>query len=281
MIDICTVVFEEELDILRIQAASIEKYCSQLGIRNIYVLLNDVDTVAQKIDPSWWGEMAPHVLVIPRTAFSAPWIENGWVTQQLYKLLTAAMSYNTYTMVLDAKTVFVRELDPRELLTADGQLTVGQLPVYDVFKPAKDIVDQLFDIDLTTQIGPGGVPFFFNNDLVRCMIAEVTLRTQQSFAEWFQKQGTLTEFVLYSAYIQLKFGSYDPLIKPTNTLGQVVNVCHTEVARFGDKLKEMAQPDTLTVSIHRNAWRELDQEQRNQYRMLLIDRGISTAYKLS
>jgi hypothetical protein len=281
MIDICTVVFEQELDILRLQAASIEKYCSQIGIRNIYILLNDVDTVAQKIDPAWWGEMAPHVLVIPRTTFSAPWIENGWVTQQLYKLLTASLSYNTYTMVLDAKTIFVRELDTHALITSNGQLTVGQLPVYSVFKPAKDIVDQLFDIDLQTQVGPGGVPFFFNNDLVRCMIAEVTLKTQQSFAEWFQKQGTLTEFMLYSAYIQYKFGSFDPLITTENTLGQVVNLCHTEVARFDSKLTEMKQPNTLTVSIHRNAWGELDQEQRNQYRMLLIDRGITPAYKLA
>ena len=79
MIDICTVVFEQELPILKIQAQSIHNHCRNIGIRNIYVVLNDYETLAEKIDPAWWGDLASSVLVVPRTTFSSTWVENGWV----------------------------------------------------------------------------------------------------------------------------------------------------------------------------------------------------------
>jgi hypothetical protein len=43
----------------------------------------------------------------------------------------------------------------------------------------------------------------------------------------------------------------------------------------------MQNTNTVTVSIHRNAWSALSQEQRTQYRMYLIDRGIIAAWELA
>jgi len=280
MIDICTVVFEEELPILRIQAASIDMYCQNLGIRNIYVVLNDHETLVEKIDPAWWGHLSEKVLVIPRTAFSSPWTDNGWVTQQLWKMLVASMSYNVYTMVLDAKTVFVRDLLLDDLFNRHKQLTLGQLPIYPVFEPARETCNRLFDIDMQLQAGPGGVPFFFHNDTIRLMIAEVTKRTNTTFALWFQQQGNMTEFMLYSAFCQMHYGSLDALYTRDNTLGQVINVCHTQVGEFDRLIKEMRSPLTLTVSVHRKAWQQLNEDQRNSYRMLLIDQRMFMAFNL-
>jgi len=280
MIDICTVVFEEELPVLKLQANSINLYCQNIGIRNIYVVLNDAETLAEKIDPNWWGQLAEKVLIIPRSAFSSPWTDNGWVSQQLWKILTAAMSYNTYTMVLDAKTIFVKELLPADLFNKHTQLTVGQLPVYPVFEPARQICNQLFGIDMQMQGGPGGVPFFFHNDSVRLMIAEITKRTNTTFALWFQKQGQLTEFMLYSAFCQWQYGSLDSIWTCDNTLGEFINVCHSEVEQFDQKLMLMKSAKTFTVSVHRRAWEKLTPEQKNSYRMLLIDRNIIGAYSL-
>jgi len=280
MIDICTVVFEDEIPTLKAQANSIDLYCQNIGIRNIYVVLNDAETLVEKIDPAWWGSLSERVLVIPRTAFSAPWAEDGWLTQQLWKMLVSAMSYNQYTMVLDAKTIFVRELSLEHLFSESGRLTIGQLPVFEVFEPARQICNKLFDIDMQMQAGPGGVPFLFNNDTVRLMIAEVTRRTKTTFALWFQQQGRLTEFMLYSAFCQYQYGSLDLLYTKENTLGTPVNVCHTEVARFDEKLKQMKNSGTITVSVHRRAWSELSEDQRNNYRMMLIDRSVFTAYGL-
>ena len=110
MIDICTVVFEEEIPILRVQAESVGMFCQNIGVRNIYVVLNDVETLSEKIDPAWWGPLASHVLVVPRTAFSTQWVDDGWLSQQVWKLLTAAISYNHFTMVLDAKTILTKPM---------------------------------------------------------------------------------------------------------------------------------------------------------------------------
>lgn len=280
MIDIATVVHKQDIPTLKLQAQSIELYCQHIGLRTIYVIINDeTDDITEPIDYTWWGSLAPHVMVLPRTAFSSRWVEDGWVSQQAYKMLSASMSYNTYTMVLDAKTVFVKPLTIGDLVAQDGRLCVGRVPVYPVFDRSRQITEQCFGITLDQQLGPGGVPFFFHNDTVRFMIAETTFRTHSSFPEWFQSQGMLTEFIFYSGYVKHRYGSLDKLYSTERGI-HPVNVCHSEVARFDHKLQEMMQPETTTVSVHRRAWRELTEQQRFQYRQFLIERGVLQAWDM-
>jgi hypothetical protein len=279
MIDIVTVVFEPELSTLRLQAQSIDLYCRRIGVRNIYVVINDLELLAQKIDPTWWGTFAPQVLIVPRTVFSTEFSTNGWLGQQALKILTASISHNVWSMILDAKTVFVRDLDPAELVDSQGRMRVGHMPVYPVFEPARQIVNEFYQIDLDSQLGPGGVPFFFHNDTVRLMIAETAFRAQQSFPNWFQTQGRLTEFVLYSGFVKHRFGSFDAFYSPDNAVFPC-NMCHSEVSRFDAKLAEMSLPNTSTVSVHRDAWTQLAPEQQQQYRDLLIQRKITQAETL-
>jgi hypothetical protein len=280
MIDIVTVVFEQEIPVLRAQAQSIALNCQRIGIRNIYVVLNDVETIASQIDPAWWGPLANSVLVIPRTAFSTPFVADGWVSQQVLKLLTASMSYNTYSMILDAKTVFVRELDPNTVIDSTGRILTGRCPIYPVFDPSKKIVEQLFEIELPDQLGPGGVPFIVHNDTVRMMIAEITLRTKMPFPIWFQQQGMVTEFILYAGFVKFLCGELSVLYDEQNKLGHVVNVSHDETDQWLSKISQMNRQHTLTVSVHRGAWSKLTAPQRQEYRDLLLQRGIEAARDL-
>ena len=279
MIDIVTVVFEPELAQLKLQAQSIDLYCRRIGVRNIYVVINDSELLAQKIDPTWWGAFAPQVLVVPRSVFSTEFSDNGWLSQQALKILTASISHNVWSMILDAKTIFVQELDPAELVDSQGRLRVGHMPVYPVFEPARKIVNEFYQINLNSQLGPGGVPFFFHNDTVRLMIAETAFRAKKNFPTWFQSQGRLTEFVLYSGYLQYRFGGFDAFYNSDNAVF-ACNICHSEVERFNDKLAEMLQPTTTTVSIHRDTWSKLSEDQQQQYRDLLISKGIFLAKEL-
>jgi len=196
------------------------------------------------------------------------------------KLMTAAMSYNTYSMILDAKTMFVRELDPNTIVDSAGRIRTGMLPLYPVFAPAKKIVDELFDMDLQRQVGPGGVPCIVHNDTVRMMIAEITLRTRTSFPIWFQSQGVLTEFVLYSAFVQHLCGDIEVLYDQHNNLGGIVNVSHDETGAWLTKINQMCNKETLTVSVHRGAWGKLTALQKQEYRDLLLGRGIEAAANL-
>jgi hypothetical protein len=271
-IDLVTVVFEPELPVLRAQAQSINLYCQDLGIKNIYVIVNDHDRIAGQIDLAWWGDMQHCVTILPRRTFSADFVDNGWVSQQVLKLLGAAVSFNTWSMALDAKTLFVKPLRFDDLMDSQGRAQTGQLKIYPVFELSRSRVSQLFDIDLTRQLGPGGVPFVFNTSMVRAMIADIEQRTGESFPAWFQTQGSVTEFILYSGYLEYTHMT-DLLYNTEQCRLPPCNLCHSEIAAFDRKFQEMQR--SLTVSIHRNAWSQLSQEQQQQYHVFLQQRGIA------
>jgi hypothetical protein len=279
MIDIVTVVFESELPVLRLQAQSIDLYCHDLGARSIYVVVNDSDAVAQQIDTAWWGSMSHLVRVIPRSVFSTEFVHNGWVSQQVLKILGASLSYNPWTVVLDAKTIFVRNILLSEVLDHKGRVCTGFMPIYPVFESSRSIVNGLYNIKMDRQLGPGGVPFFFHNNTVRSMIADTSERVSEFFPTWFQKQGRLTEFILYSGYVQHKCRGFDQLYSEVRQI-KPENICHSEVKLFDQKLESAKINNPLTVSVHRNAWTQLTADQQTQYREYLLDRGITTAQNL-
>jgi hypothetical protein len=175
-------------------------------------------------------------------------------------------------MILDAKSFFVRDVC-LDYIMADGRPCVGSLELYPVFRRSQEIAEQLFGIKLDCQLGPGGVPFVVKPSVVRAMISEVEQRTGENFTTWFQAQGMLTEFVLYSAYLKYKYSGFDTLYHSDFKLTNV-NVCHSEVARFDQKLQDMIKSGTLSVSVHRNAWQQLSQQQQDQYLNFLHQRGI-------
>lgn len=272
MIDVVSVVFREELSVLRLQARSVELYCQHIGIKNIYVIVNDDNSVAANIDPAWWGTLSSLVEIIPRSTFGNAWVQNGWVSQQVLKIYGAAQSANTWALILDAKSLLVKNIDLSDLMP-QGQPMVGSLDVYPVFQRSQQIAENLFNIKLEKQLGPGGVPFLMHCETVRNMIAETQSLTSKNFAEWFQDQGMLTEFILYSAYLQHRYKSFETLYGKQSRLNNI-NVCHSEVEQFDKKFKSMKDSGVVAVSIHRNAWNKLSQLQRQEFKDFLVSRGI-------
>jgi hypothetical protein len=124
MIDIVTVVFKQELPILKVQAKSVDLYCKDLDIQTIFVIVNDDDSVVNLIDPGWWGSLQSQVRIIPRSLFACQFVENGWVSQQALKLLASSLSDYTWSIVLDAKTLFVTPMPRLEDRPAVGQLDI-------------------------------------------------------------------------------------------------------------------------------------------------------------
>lgn len=275
MIDIVTVVFREELPVLKLQAQSVDLYCNNMDLGNIYVIVNDDTLDVSEIDHSWWGKFNNRVVVMHRKTWNIDYVENGWLTQQLLKLLGANTSRNEWTMILDAKTILAQPVELTKLFDNYGLLKWGYAPVIPVFEPSRQLVSKLFNIDLKSVAGPAGIPFFFKNSLVREMLREVESRTEQPFAEWFQKTGMVTEFILYSGYVQYRFGNLGFLYTNDYQTYKICNICHSEVESFDRKFQEMLDPDILTVSVHRNAWSKLTDDQKNLYRNLLIKFGVN------
>ena len=265
MIDTITIVFKDELETLKTQAQSLAVYGEDLD--TIFVVVNEDTGLGSEIDRAWWGRFQERVQIVSREAFGSVWSNNGWLSQQALKLLTSTISGNEWSIILDAKTFFVNPMP-----VVDSTPAVGELDIYSVFDPSRQIVNNLFGINLVKQLGPGGVPFVINNDQTREMIRWIESHTHQPFAEWFQNQGMLTEFLLYSGYIIYKFGSFDTLYNCKKSVIRPCNICHSEVDSFDRKLKEMQTANT--VSIHRNAWNKLTVDQQTQYQEFLSSRGI-------
>jgi|LakMenEpi03Aug12_release.lakeMendotaPanAssembly.Ray.scaffolds.fasta_scaffold339647_2 hypothetical protein len=264
MIDIVTVAFESELKVLRLQARSLALFVK--NVDNIVVVVNQDE--ACRIDTRWWGIHQHKVTVMHRNLFSHSWSPNGWVSQQALKLLAVSQCASEWAVILDAKTIFVRDFELNEI-----RPVVGALGICPVFEPSRNIANALFGIDLQQQLGPGGVPFVMNTQQARDMISWIEHHTGQSFANWFQQQGRLTEFILYSAWIQYSTGSLDTIYN-TETINVIpVNICHSEVTQFEQKLSNM--PAATTVSIHRNAWTQFTDDQQKQYMDFLASRGIA------
>lgn len=280
MIDIVTVVFREELLTLKLQAESIDLYCQNLNIEKIFVVVNDDVELVKEIDPAWWGSLSRCVHIIHRDEFDCKFVDNGWVSQQVLKLLCSTLSENQYNMILDSKTIFVNSLDINNIFDQQGRQTWGYVPIQPVFEPAGKIVSKLFNINLKHIAGPSGIPFFFHNESVRSLINKVVSLTSQSFSDWFQQQGMVTEFILYTGYIQLRDGTLDFAYSNSQQPYTICNVCHSEVELFDQKFSQMTTAKTLTVSIHRRAWTQLSTAQKKSYQDLLLSRGITSAKDL-
>ena len=263
MIDIVTVVFEPELEVLQLQARSLALFVKDID--GIVVVVNQDQ--ACRIDTRWWGINQHKVTVMHRNIFGYGWSPNGWVSQQALKLLTSSQCASKWAVILDAKTIFVSDFELDEI-----KPTVGALDIYPVFEFSRDIANALFGVSLSQQLGPGGVPFIINTQQARDMIAWIKNHTGQSFADWFQQQGRLTEFILYSAWIQYRLGSLNIIYNTETTTTIPVNLCHSEVAQFEQKLSQMTA--ATTVSIHRNAWTQLTNNQQKKYMDFLHSRGI-------
>ena len=277
MIDIVTVVFDEELPILEVQAQGIDHFCTDLGLKNIYVIVNDHDDLVNQIDRAWWGQFQKQVQIVPRSMFGTSYVDNGWVSQQVLKLLGAALSHNHWSMILDAKTLITDRMSAEMFVVNAGQSTMGWCPIKPVFAPASKIASDLFNIPVDRVVAPTGVPFFFHNRTVRQLIAEVEDRTGQHFPEWFQQQGMLTEFVLYSGFVQYKHENLNSMYLGTNRSLLFNNICHSEAAMFDSMLNSVLKQRSITIGVHRNAWTQLSIEQQKAYVKYLESLGLDRA----
>jgi len=281
MIDIVTVVFQEELPVLQLQAQSIDIYCQNLGIKNIYVIVNDTADLIDQIDCAWWGRFQNCVQVIPREQFGNWYGENGWVSQQVLKLMGSSISQNTWTMILDAKTILVDHTDYNLFVIDSDHLTLNTHSILPVFQESANITGKLFGIEVAQVAEPSGVPFIFHNYSVKEMIAEINNRTNENFLTWFQKQGMLTEFILYSGYLTYKHKNLDQIYLGTIKRRLSNNVCHSQVKDF-DRMLTMAKQDRpISIGVHRRAWAQLSAKQQQDYKDYLVSCGITTAVKLA
>ena len=279
MIDLITVVFRDEIPLLRIQARSIAEYVTSDELNSIIVVVNDSADVADLIDTAWWEQYRDRVKIVPRSFESR---NTGWESQQLCKLLAAANADTEYSIVLDAKTWYVTPLELTKRFNSNGLPVVGsgQVKFVGISDSTREFVEKFFKVDtMQWMIGPAGVPFFFHTKTVKDMIASI-----DNFTDWFQTNvkypNLITEFLLYSGYVKSVHGVYSTLYDLGSGGGgrpfMPINVADYDIDKFDREFEIMkTDPYVLTASIHRKLYAQLSPTQLEQWQQFLIDRKLT------
>ena len=268
MIDIITVVFQQELYYLEIQARSIEQYIDSDKIGKIFVVVNDESSVCNLVDKNWWGENQSKVEILHRNYFGDASFLNGWDSQQYYKLAAGSISQCEWSMVLDSKTWFIQNLEFHKLFAEDGRIKLNYFPVMEVFYPAKNFVENFFNIKCENIVGPGGVPFFFKTkELI--LLNDFLTKQNTNLFDFFTKNVPwpthLTEFILYSGWLMYRHGSLDTLYYSRKQEYIITNIADFEKYEFDNIFPRMQQDNSLTASIHRSVYPALTSKQLSQW----------------
>lgn len=273
MIDLVVVVYGPELDLLKIQAKSIEQYFPESLLNQILVTVNDDVAVKDLIDFNWWGKYKHRVKLFHKYDFSNQADENiGWESQQLFKILTSLDSSCQFTYVLDAKTWFVKPVLSEYFFNDKNKVNVALMPLFDGFKSSATFLTEMFDNEYRHIIGPGGVPFFFHTNTLKDMINYIDEPFDIFFCKNVKTPHEITEFTLYSAFV-LAQNKFRDLYSGRQTYN-VINIAHFELDVFDDLLKRMQDPSVLTVSIHLALYNNINDLQFLNWCTFLVDKKL-------
>jgi hypothetical protein len=272
MLELITVVFEAELALLKIQAYSIQQYIND--VERITIVVNDHDNVVAMINTQWWGKWKEKVHIVPRSHWQYTSRINGWEEQQLLKLLAASEAITKWSVVLDAKTLFIRPYDLTKVFD-NGRVKSGILQVFKQFTDSQQFIEKHYNIQMPRTIGPGGVPFVFHTETVKDLVNSVS-----DFTNFFQTvvryPHLTTEFHLYSGFVLSKYGNYDKLYSE-EVYYQPMNIADFQINEFDEIMDAICtDPCIITASIHRRAIKLLTDTQLNRWVRFLLDNRIIT-----
>lgn len=202
-----TIVFDAELELLRLQARSMALYAPADLVQEIVVIDNSARPLAAASVERLladYGPLRPRVRVLRAAEVTTVPLTKGWRSQQVQKLAIADLLAAPRYVVLDAKTHLIFPLCRDFLEGADGRPTVNVYSYVD--HPLRDVlcdVLRYLDVDPAPHIAQFTAtvtPFVFDTALMREMMRWIEARSGRRFADEFVLR-ELTEFFLYSGWL--------------------------------------------------------------------------------
>jgi hypothetical protein len=277
MIDLITVVFNKELPYLELQAKSIEQYVNSSDINSIVVVVNDHTSIVDQVNPLWYGKLADKIQIKHYTYYIKEHSEIGWDNQQLYKLLAAGKSKCEWSVILDAKTLFIKNYNLTDIIK-DNKVNLYAVPCPACFYTELKFIENLFNVNFYNSILSCGAPFYFHTATVQSLINHIE-KFDRFFIDHASNPPRVTEFILYSGYVLYKFGSYDvlyQLISHNKYSYKPCNISDWEWQEFNEIMQKIHfnMESILTVSLHRRAYVKLTSDQQTQWLELLQTKNI-------
>lgn len=272
VIDIIVVAYRNDIFFLEIQARSILLYIPPEKIGNIYICVNDEDNYCKFIDSNWWGHLSHKVKIIPKSYFGSDPTLDGWSSQQLYKILLANQAESTWSLCLDSKTWFVKNLDWELWFDDNGCVNLHSFPTIPVFKSAQDFLEKYFNIKNPKVIGPGGVPFMFHTKTVQDMCNTIP-EFFKFFCENVRNKINVTEFMLYSGYVTKIHGDYSKLYSDKQFY-KFCNLADWQIQEFDNVWELSTHKELLTISIQERAYTHLSDQQFDTWIRYLQNKNL-------
>jgi hypothetical protein len=209
--DIITVVPKIELNLLRLQARSLARFLDAAFDGEIILVINDLDPagtirkIRHKILPEY-GRWKDNVRIIPFYHIGHGLDPtNGWVFQQALKLAISGRVSKPYYVVLDTKNHAVRDFSVASFISTSGRgfQTHAQLSAY--LAAHSEVCARYFGLGATTSsLMPcvPATPFVMHTQSVRELIEHIEAREARSFFAFFCQTRLISEFLLYSFYLQ-------------------------------------------------------------------------------
>lgn len=261
-LDLITVCFAAELNLLRLQARSIRMFMDSQILGRIIIVINEpspralMQAVKRDILPEY-GEFADRVVLITGEELAGVRLRKcGWGTQQAFKILATAHAVSPLLMILDCKNHFIRPVGSGQVWSDDGRIKTRPYRIIPRFAHYFDAASIYFGVasNVGTDVAlPTTTPFLVPTKLVTDLILEIEERENNSFFEVFMRpKKRFTEFYLIYAYLISKVGNLEVLfdVVPNHAVS-LMGSQQADVDTVNLKIAQLAQEGVYCFGVHR------------------------------
>jgi hypothetical protein len=284
MIDIVCVFCNRDLEATMLQARSIATYFKQVDIGRIIYICNG------PVDKSWhWvgDELSRRlggidVLLLRNDDLGVTTEDpkkGGWTTQQVLKLEVSRFVRTRYYIVLDAKNHFVQPVGLGQFIAPNGKVaaTVKSLrgPNLDGLRFGLEY----FSVPSANWQGTGlrgCTPFVFETGVVRDLIECLETKERASVVHTFFKHyGTMTEFLIYQAFLLYKGWDLLQVYEPGKQINLTIWLPQAlDPVAFEESVTKAESGAVDMLSIHWLTAHVLSSAQRGRLCSLWLGRGL-------
>ncbi len=314
MLSFITVVYGRELGLLELQARSFSQFVPASLVQEIVVILNDLnlDKLRKKVEliRSAYGPHADKLRILDpdellkhkrkiglsaRVKLISPWLlgrrpraggwrgHKGWLTQQALKLSAARFVCANYSVILDAKNIWLAPMEITDFVANDGRAFANYFMGYAGknqqawFPPSLAAVGMPEDtpIDRTTSFL---TPFVVPTEILLGCIYEIEKVRGSVAAAFLLYKPNPTEFFTINAYILKSYGHFDAIFSEGLEPGIVLSAKTSEES-FNQILDAIDARESKHLALHSGAWRRFDQAQNDRLLKALNRHGTPLSRK--
>lgn len=275
-----TVVFEEEVALLWLQARSVAANVAAADVAAIIVIDNTkkglpASTRSDLLDA--YGLAAPLVSFLRPDEICVLPKATGWRTQQILKLKIADLVNTSHYVTLDAKNHFVRPATTEFFVAADGRSRINVYgyethplrPNLERVLTYLNVAPEGFVVRFTATV----TPFVLDRRTVRDMVSDIELRSGRTFATEFVNQD-LTEFFLYSGWVVSQGQTLDEAFECTDVACPAVWPKAANLPGVQGAIEAAIVRDVPIFSVHRRALAVLPPESIEVLAEFWVERGL-------